>query len=254
MATGEERVDDIAIRVLTELAEFRETAALQQAVWGFSELDCVPPRMFIVTKHVGGLALGAYDGGRMIGFSFGVVGCRRGGRPFLHSNMTGLLPQYQNRGLGRRMKLRQRDEALALGYRMIEWTFDPLEIRNAYFNIEKLGAVIRHYRPNCYGITSSKLHGSIPTDRLVAEWEIDTGRALHAIEHGRSLKSGVVRQIAVSAQAARVRSTAPDRTLEIQTAMREQFQAAFAEGLAVTGFRIDDDGGVYELSAEAWTE
>jgi predicted GNAT superfamily acetyltransferase len=251
MATGQERVDPIEIRVLTELPDFRETAKLQQAVWGFSELDCVPPRLFIVNEHVGGVALGAFDGERMIGFSFAMAGCRKTGETFLHSNMTGLLPEYQNRGLGGRMKLRQREEALAFGYRMIEWTFDPLEIRNAYFNIEKLGAVIRSYRPNCYGITSSKLHGSLPTDRAVAEWEIDTERVRHAIEHGRTPRGEVEREIVVPAEASRMRASNPERTLAIQTGIREQFQAAFADGMVATGYRVTEDGGVFELSSEA---
>jgi predicted GNAT superfamily acetyltransferase len=243
--------DPIDIRVLTDLEDYREAAGLQQVIWGFSELDSVPPRLFIVNKHVGGISLGAFDGERMIGFSFAMAGRRKSGATFLHSNMTGLLPEYQNQGLGRAMKLRQRDEALAYGYTMIEWTFDPLEIRNAYFNVEKLGAVIRSYRPNCYGITSSKLHGSIPTDRLVAEWEIDTDRARYAIEHGRSPETEVVREIAIPAEAARSRTTNPDRTLAIQTEVREQFQDAFAEGLVVTGYRVGDDGGAFRLSRES---
>jgi predicted GNAT superfamily acetyltransferase len=251
MATGQERVDSIDIRVLTELEEFRETANLQRAVWGFSELDCVPPRLFIVNEHIGGVALGAFEAGRMIGFSFAMAGRRRSGETFLHSNMTGLLPEYQNRGLGSRMKLRQRDQALAYGYKMIEWTFDPLEIRNAYFNIEKLGAVVRGYRPNCYGITSSKLHGALPTDRAVAEWEIDTARVRYAIEHGGSPQHEIAREIVVPAQAARLRSTEPERTLAMQTAIREQFLAAFADRMVVTGYRVTGDGGVFELSAES---
>ncbi len=252
MATSQKRVSDgIEIGVLTELEEYREAAKLQQAVWGFSELDCVPPRLFLVNKHVGGVSLGAFDGGRMIGFSFAMPGRRKSGETFLHSNMTGLLPEYQNRGLGRAMKLRQRDEALAFGYRMIEWTFDPLEIRNAYFNIEKLGAVVRGYRPNCYGITSSKLHGSIPTDRLVAEWEIDTERARFAIEHGHSPEHGVAREIAMPAEAARSRTTNPARTLAIQTEFREEFMAALSDRMEVTGYRVTDDGGVFEFSDKA---
>jgi predicted GNAT superfamily acetyltransferase len=250
MATGQERLDPIEIRVLADLDEFREAARLQEAIWGFSEFDSVPPRLFIVNRHVGGVALGASDAGRMIGFSFAMAGCRKSGETFLHSNMTGLLSEYQNRGLGRKMKLRQRDEALAYGYKMVEWTFDPLEIRNAYFNVEKLGAVIRGYRPNCYGITSSKLHGSIPTDRLVAEWEVDTDRARHAIEHGRSLGSPVSREIVIPAEAARSRTSNPERTLAIQSDLRTQFQRAFADGLYVTGYRVTDDGGVFELSPD----
>ena len=250
MATGEERLDPIEIRVLTDLEEFREAAKLQGVIWGFSEMDSVPPRLFIVNKHVGGIALGAFDGQRMIGFSFAMAGRRKSGATFLHSNMTGLLAEYQNRGLGRAMKLRQRDEALAYGYTMIEWTFDPLEMRNAYFNVEKLGAVIRGYRPNCYGITSSKLHGSIPTDRLVAEWEIDTDRVRYTIEHGHAPEIEIVREIAIPAEAAKLRTSNPDRTLAIQTEVREQFQAALAEGLYVTRYRVTDDGGLFQLSRE----
>ncbi len=251
MAEGEERVDGVAIRVLTDLVEFRETTRLQQEIWGFAEVDCVPPRMFVVNEHVGGLALGAFDGERMVGFSFAVPGLRESGDAFLHSNMTGLLPEYRGRGLGRRLKLRQRDEALAYGYSLIEWTFDPLEVRNAYFNIEKLGALVRRFRPNCYGITSSKLHGSIPTDRLVADWEIDSDRARFAVEHGRSPGHATEREISAPAEAARLRASDPARTLEMQAAVREQFQQALAEGLVVTGYRLTEDGGVFELSLEA---
>ena len=98
--------------------------------------------------------------------------------------MLAVRQQHRNGGLGRRLKLYQREDAIARGFELMEWTFDPLEIKNAYFNIEKLGAIIRRYVPNQYGTTSSFLHGGLPTDRCTAEWWIDSDRA-HAAVNGR---------------------------------------------------------------------
>src|SRR5205085_1868843 len=92
-------------------------------------------------------------------------GDKPGGQPYLHSHMLGVLPEYHNARIGRRLKLRQREEALSRGIALIEWTFDPLELKNAFLNIQRLGAIVRHYYPNQYGTTSSPLHGGLPTDR-----------------------------------------------------------------------------------------
>src|SRR6185295_17500862 len=120
-------------------------------------------------------------GDRLVGFSIAIPGLKPGGRTYLHSHMLGVLDEYNNRGIGRMLKLRQREEALANGVPLIEWTFDPLELKNAYFNIERLGAVIRRYVHNQYGASSSHLHGGLPTDRCIAEWWIDTERVEAAI-------------------------------------------------------------------------
>jgi predicted GNAT superfamily acetyltransferase len=251
VAESQERLAAIDIRVLTERAEYERTCELQAAVWGFSERDQAPPRLFIVIRKVGGLSMGAFDGETMIGFSMAMPGKRPDGTPFLHSNMTGLLPEYQNIGLGRRMKLAQREEALKPGYRFIEWTFDPLEIRNAYFNIAKLGAVVRRYEPNCYGITSSRLHGSIPTDRLVGEWELDSPRVEAAAATGAAPMPPAEMEIPVPGEASRVRASNPARAVELQTELRERFLAAFADGLVVTGYRREGENGIFQLSRES---
>ena len=96
--------------------------------------------------------------------------------PYLHSHMLGVKSEYRNTGLGRRLKLFQREDAIAHGYDLMEWTFDPLEIKNAYFNLERLGAIARRYNINQYGITTSPLQGFLPTDRLVAEWWLKSER------------------------------------------------------------------------------
>ena len=111
----------------------------------------------------------------MVGFTLALVGTRAA-KPFLHSHMTAVLPEFQNQGVGRRLKLFQRHDALKRGIRLVEWTFDPLELKNAHFNFVRLGAIARRFIPNCYGVTESPLHAGLPTDRLVAEWWIDSDR------------------------------------------------------------------------------
>src|SRR5260370_14480199 len=153
----------IEVRPLTAHAEFSEAVRLQQEIWGFEEIELLPLRLFVVATKVGGQAFGAFDGKRMVGFCLAIPGVKPGAKSYIHSHMLGVLPEYQNSGVGRKLKLAQREEALARGIDLIEWTFDPLEIKNAYFNTERLGAVVRRYVLNQYGTTSSHLHGGLPT-------------------------------------------------------------------------------------------
>src|SRR5947208_1864401 len=124
----------------------------------------------------------------------------RNGYCYLHSQMLAVRQQYRNGGLGRRMKLYQREEALARGFELMEWTFDPLEIKNAYLNIEKLGAIARRYNVNQYGITTSPLQGGLPTDRLVAEWWMKSRRVGMVLSGGSRPRFEAHRRIVVPAQ------------------------------------------------------
>jgi predicted GNAT superfamily acetyltransferase len=166
----------IEIRQLFQLADFEEVLHLQQAIWGFPDIELLPLRFLVVVNSVGGHVFGAYDGDMMVGFCFAIPGVKRGGQPYLHSHMLGVLPAYRDAHVGRSLKLKQREEALARGIQLIEWTFDPLELKNAFFNIERLGAIVRRYHENQYGITFSPLHGGLPTDRCYAEWWIASPR------------------------------------------------------------------------------
>src|SRR5262249_36861865 len=149
--------------------EFNKCVDLQKEVWNFADLDVIPLRMFVVADKIGGQVIGTFDGDELVGFALSIPGSRNG-HPYLHSHMLAVRESLRNAGLGRRMKLAQRDDALTRGYELIEWTFDPLEIKNAYLNIEKLGAIVRRYTINQYGYSSSPLQGGLPTDRLIAEW------------------------------------------------------------------------------------
>ena len=117
---------DIEIRHCESLAEYDECVKLELLTWG--EHITVPSAIFVVAHHTGGQILGAFDGKRMIGFTLALAGTR-GGKPFLHSHMTAVLPEYQNRGIARRLKLFQREDALKNGVPLVEWTFDPLELK-----------------------------------------------------------------------------------------------------------------------------
>jgi predicted GNAT superfamily acetyltransferase len=182
----------------------------------------------------------------MVGFCLAVPGIKRDGAPYLHSHMLGVLPAYRNAGVGRRLKLRQREDALARGINLVEWTFDPLEPKNAYFNIERLGAVVRRYVENEYGTTSSPLHGGLPTDRCVAEWWIGSPR-VEAILAGRKPAGCTAERISVPADMERIRREEPDRAREIQRDNAGRFQQCFAQGLAVTGFERTPAAGIYVL-------
>jgi predicted GNAT superfamily acetyltransferase len=277
------------IRQLFSLSEFEEVLRLQQAIWGFADIELLPLRFLVVVSNVGGHVFGAFDGDMMVGFCFDIPGIKPGGRPYLHSHMLGVLPAYRNAGIGRRLKLRQRAEALAEGIELIEWTFDPLELKNAFLNIERLGTVVRRYHENQYGVTASPLHGGLPTDRCYAEWWIDSPRVRGILAEdqpaaapptGRpadtdeALAGGPVWdqrtaprtpipaaahagpadppqcRIAYPADIARLRSGNPRRAREIQKHNGERFQHAFQQGLAVTGFERGDTEGAYLL--EPW--
>ena len=137
-----------------------------------SDADLLPFRMFVVATKIGGQVLGAFDDGRMVAFCLAIPGLKPDGKVYLHSHMLGVLPEYRNAGIGRQLKLRQRDDALARGIDLIEWTFDPLEIKNAYFNMERLGAIVRRYVRNQYGVSSSPLHGGL-ADRSLRGGVVD---------------------------------------------------------------------------------
>jgi len=229
----------VEIRSCTTHVEFNECVALQRSVWHFADLDIVTADLLLLAAKTGGQVLGAYDGERMIGFAYSVPALR-GKLVYLHSHMVAVLPEYQNQGVGRKLKLAQREEALSRDIKLIEWTFDPLETRNAHFNIARLGVVIRRYEPDLYGITSSPLHRGIPTDRLFAEWWLDSERVKARLA-GHPDNQAKDRGITFV-------EPKPETSLEIQTKLRKEFQESFREGLVVTGFERAHGKGTYWLS------
>jgi predicted GNAT superfamily acetyltransferase len=171
--------------------------------------------------------------------------------------MLAVRESYRNRGLGAQLKQEQRREALARGIRLIEWTFDPLEIKNAHLNIHKLGAIVRRYEVNFYGVSSSRLQGGLPTDRLVAEWQLDSPRVQAILEGRPAAEYAVDERIQVPASIYQWKASEAGReqALNIQSENRRKFQDAFSQRLAVTGYSLDAEGnGIFALGRLAGAE
>ena len=243
-ASREESRHAVLIRSCHGIEEFEACVRVEREVWKSSDIDIVPIPLFVVASETGGQVLGAFRGRDLVGFTLAIAGWRSR-KPFLHSHMTAVLEEYRDLGVGRRLKLYQREDALARGISVVEWTFDPLVTKNAYFNFMRLGAIARRYLPNAYGITSSPLHGSLPTDRLVAEWHLRSLRV-------RRVLAGMQATASVSKKAARVtipsnlellRSSDPLRARELQSEVRAEFLKWLGKGYAATSV-VPSKGGM----------
>jgi predicted GNAT superfamily acetyltransferase len=242
------RSSDVRIASLTNLDQYERCVELQLAVWGYSDGDLVPRRMFLLAQHIGGQVLGAFvrEAGEVdetiVGFALAWPGYRNG-KPYLHSHMLAVLPEYRNLGLGRKLKLAQRDDALARGIELMEWTYDPLEIKNAHLNIARLGAISRRYETNFYGASSSPLQGGLPTDRLYAEWWLRSPRVINIL-NGEPQVIQTVERVAVPHNIYQWKQD-PERRLQARTLQQENqiaLEAAFNRGLAVIGYERSPNG------------
>ena len=241
----------ITARALTTQSEFEDAVQLQKEIWGFDDIELLPVRLFIVATKVGGQAFGAFDSNRMIGFCLAIPGLKAGGKSYLHSHMLGVTAEYRNSGVGRQLKLMQREDAIARGIELVEWTFDPLEIKNAYFNMERLGAIVRRYVRNQYGTTTSHLHGGLPTDRCVAEWWIESPRVKAVVNGGPPVpQPEIVERLSVPAAIATLRREDPKRARQMQQEISKRFEECFSQGLAVVGVEKSADSGTYLFGRE----
>ncbi|HEX4154600.1 MAG TPA: GNAT family N-acetyltransferase [Acidobacteriaceae bacterium] len=232
----------VEIRPLTELSEFDLCVDLETAVWGYDPADMIPRRMFLLASRIGGQVLGAFAGGTMAGFAMALPGYRHG-HSYLHSHMVGVLPEYRNLGLGRRLKLAQREDALARGFDLMEWTFDPLEIKNAHLNIARLGVVVRRYQHNFYGPSSSPLQGGLPTDRVYAEWWLRSRRVCGVLA-GEQPSFEVLEQVDVPGKIYEWKATESGRqsARQVQARNAAVLEDAFAHGHTVLGYRRSENG------------
>jgi len=258
----------ILIRACSGHDELEACVQLQIETWGYDESDIIQRKAFLVGQKIGGQVIGAFDtelpgAGQngtpesMVGFAMSLPGVKTGvnsdngkPEPYLHSHMLAVRERYRDRGVGAQLKLEQRREALSRGIRRMEWTFDPLEIKNAHLNLYKLGAIVRSYYVNFYGVSSSRLQGGLPTDRLVAEWYLDSDRVKEALEGRFATGQKIEERILVPAAIYewKASSGGREKALALQFENRHKFQDAFSRGLAVIAFSRDPDGnGVFEL-------
>jgi len=262
----------IVVRECRSLDELQACVDLQIEVWGYSDGDVIPRRVFLVAQKIGGQVIGAFetvdnrpeDASSLVGFAMALPGVKTGaqsrnGQPesYLHSHMLAVREGFRNQNIGARLKLAQRDDALARGIERIEWTFDPVEIKNAFLNIRKLGAIVRRYEENFYGVSSSRLQGGLQTDRLVAEWWIGSPRVVNVLA-GQPLSTPIGGfQVEIRVPGAiydwKAEDTLRHLARDVQAENRRKFQQAFSEGLSVVAFTRDLNGnGTFHL--DRWNE
>jgi predicted GNAT superfamily acetyltransferase len=253
-SSAEETRDGIVIRPCQGIAEFEACIRVEREVWNSSDVDIIPIPLFVVASETGGQVLGAFRGTDLVGFTLAIPGWRAR-KPFLHSHMTAVLDRNRDRGIGRRLKLFQRKDALARGISLVEWTFDPLVTKNAYFNFMRLGAIARRYLPNAYGITTSPLHGGLPTDRLVAEWHLRSARVLKVLagKHANAARSKRTARITIPSNVEELRSSDPSRARELQSKVRAEFLKWLGQGYAATAVAPSKGGMDYILEAGSST-
>jgi predicted GNAT superfamily acetyltransferase len=188
---------EIEIRPMQSLAEMKDVEEIQLAIWGKDEREMMPGHLCHALQHNGAALLGAFDGVKLVGFTLAVLATVEGlrdridqvaaARLKMYSVIAGVLPEYRDAGVGYRLKMAQRDFALRIGVRLITWTYDPLESRNARFNIGKLGAVCSRYLRNFHGEMVG-INAGLETDRFDVEWWVTSNRAKgHAAQQKRPL-------------------------------------------------------------------
>jgi chorismate synthase len=259
------------IRKLATPAEYREAERLQAEVWRFPDREIIPLNELVVLQKHGGQVFGAFDGrSRLVAFCFGHPGYRDG-KVYHYSRMLGVVPKLQDSGIGRALKLAQADLVRAQGMDLVVWSFDPLQSRNAYFNIEKLGCVIREYHVKLFPGSASRFNRGLDPDRFTAEWWIDSRRAKGRVAGEKETYDlGAYAPLLPSRPTAAgwrapgavaSRWTGPRVSIEIPSDVnalkdddlalarrwrartREAFLAAFRKGYVVHGFASPVDGG-----------
>jgi predicted GNAT superfamily acetyltransferase len=240
---------DYTIRPCGTRDELAACVKLQRAIWGYAEHEVYPLRLFLTLTKIGGHVLGAFTPDHnAVGFAASMPAWREG-RRYYHSLSLGVLPGHENRGLGRALKLRQREEALRAGIDRIEWTYDPMQAKNAFFNIERLGTIAHRYLPDHYGKVESRLQQGLPSDRLLAEWRLKSLRTQRALagKTPRSGKTSPAAEVVIPTDFSSTAAARPEEAGVRQLAVRASLEKYFARGLAITGFTIEGGTGRYLL-------
>lgn len=229
------------IRPCQNFDEFAACVTLQREVWQFSDLDVTPVRALVVNQNSGGFTLGAFsnEGGDLLGFAHALPAFDAKLQPYYYSQMVAITPVLQNSGIGMQLKLAQRESALQRGIKLMVWTFDPLQSRNAYLNLIKLGGIVRKYYVNYYGhYSTSALHRGLDTDRLLVEWWLDAPH-VRAVAQGELIPRNdgdPIATVEVPFDIEQIKVCAMEEAQQWQAKIRAAFQQHLASGLYCAGF------------------
>ena len=237
------------IRPCRTIKELAGCVALQKTIWGYADYEVYPLRLFVTLGRIGGHVIGAFTAtGELAGFVASMPAWHEGVR-YYHSLSLGVSSAHENRGLGLALKLKQRAEALRARITRIEWTFDPLRAKNAFFNIVRLGGVAWRYSPDHYGPVESRLQQGLPSDRLVCEWWLSHPRVQRALR-GRSPRPASrtpVSEVVLPADFQSLAESRPEEARALQAALRVKLQHHFSRGLLITDVIRGQDSARYVL-------
>ena len=236
----------VTVREVNEIEEYDACIELQRAAFGLPDMEISPRRHLIVSRMAGGWTLGAFAEGKLIGFVHHLAAVQ-GSEIFGYSHMMAVDPAYQNHGVGAQLKWAQRERALGEGRSFIKWTFEPMRGRNAHFNLNRLGAVIREYAVNFYGTdyhtsAAEKAAGveGFDSDRLFAGWDLDSPRVRALAQRQEYPLEESVRSIEIPADFSALLKSDPAAAKSEVLRVRAEFLEALKHGLACRAFQRDE--------------
>ena len=244
------------IRQVRSIEEYDACVRLQREVFGLPDLEISPRRHLIVSEQAGGWTLGAFADGKLVGFVHHLAAVHEN-EIFGYSHMMAVAAEFQNQGVGTRLKWAQRERALREGRTFIKWTFEPVRARNAHFNLNRLGAVVKAYAVNFYGTdyaTNPTERASGPlgldSDRLFASWELRSPR-VDALADGREYSVGQPEvTIEIPTDFSALLKSNPEAAKQESLRIREEFLRAFSAGLVCRAFERDEQRPRYLLYRE----
>lgn len=233
------------------IEDFENCVTLQKEAFGLPDIEISPLRHLIVTRQAGGWTLGAFVGDEMVGFVHHLAAVK-GDEIFGYSHMMAVAVKYQNAGIGAKLKWAQREKALQEGRRFIKWTWEPMQARNAHFNLNRLGVIVRSYAVNFYGTDYNQpardMQIGLDSDRLFAEWQLDSPRVVALSDNQQSIiETTPAKEIVIIPNWRELQKTDPARAQEEQLRVRKEFEEAFSDGLICASFRRDDERPGYLL-------
>lgn len=258
---------ELEYRIMTTAPQMVEMEDLQRSIWGASSLSPVP--QLLAAIHNGGVVIAAYHGEKPVGFCYGFAGFKEG-KAHLCSHMLGILPEYRDWGIGKQLKLCQREWAMEYGYEKMTWTYDPLEARNAYLNLCKLGGTVKTYLESYYGDMGDAINKGMPTDRFLLEWDLGSERVSSSLDGGPMEKrewrgyplvldwemnmqqqprpliraglgehGGILFSVPSAIQ--KMKQEHPGTAMEWRLALRSLCKEAFSQGYVIVGLVKNDD-------------
>lgn len=252
-------MEETTIRECTTIEEFDSCIYLQREAFGLPDLEISPRRHLIVSRQAGGWTLGAFAGKRMVGFVHHLAAVRPNNEVFGYSHVMAVARDYQNKGIGARLKWAQRAKAMSQGRDFIRWTWDPMQARNAHFNLNRLGVIVESYADDFYGIDynvdrsqAPDERPGLPSDRLFASWNLDSPRVAalaEGLEH--EIEAQPVKTISIPVEWSVLVKNDAQRARDEQARVRNEFYAAFAEQLVCAGFERGAEHARYLLYRRA---